>query len=522
MKYPFFRILPFLFFLIFNFGCDSSYPDKASAPDLEEITIAELHKNYKEGGYTAKEAVQEYLNRIKKYDENGPAINSVLTLNPRALSIADSLDKLLAEGAPLRPLHGVPVLLKDNIATGDGMPNTAGSAVMKDSKPEKDSFIVKKLRENGAIILGKVNLSEWANYHSDVSSSGWSALGGQTKNPYDVTRNPCGSSSGSGAAVAANFAMLSVGTETNGSIVCPSSANGIAGIKPTVGLLSRTGIIPIAETQDTPGPMARTLTDAVIMLNAMTGTDPEDERTKLSTEYEGLDYTEFLTEGAIEGKRLGLYKPSMGSNFRTDSVMNAAIEKLKELGAEIIEIDRIGDRSAGANSGLVLQYEFKDGINKYLEWLGENAPVKDFAEVVEKTLDSPLEMKYDHNIMKRALERGGLDSEEYRNALAAMLEATRKNGIDKVMDEHKLDAFIGISGGPAWKTDPINGDNYTTSSSSPAAMAGYPNISVPMGFIDGLPVGISFFGKAWSEPQLISIAFSFEQATKARRAPLLE
>lgn len=486
---------------------------------LEEATIAELHENYKNGTYTAKDVVEAYLERIEKYDQNGPKINSVITTNPDAIAIAEQLDKELAEGNIRGPLHGIPVLLKDNIDTRDKMANTAGARVMEGSMPVQDSYVAEKLRENGAIILGKANLSEWANFHSNNSSSGWSGLGGQTKNPYDITRNPCGSSAGSGASISANFAMLAIGTETNGSITCPSSANGLVGIKPTVGLLSRSGIIPISETQDTPGPMARTVTDAAIMLGTMVGVDERDSYTDASEGNYHTDYTQFLNEGALEGKKLGIFTPSIGSDHKTDTLMYETIRFLEEQGVSFVEIDQIGTRTAGRDSYNVLLYEFKDGVNKYLESLGDNATVKDLEEIIEWTLVDTPSMKFDHDILIQAQAKGDLNSEEYKEARARMLKETRENGIDKIMKEHDLDGFIGITGGPAWKTDHTNGDNFGTSSSSPAARAGYAAITVPMGFIDGLPVGLTFFGGAWMEPEMIEMAYSFEQLTKVRKAP---
>lgn len=486
---------------------------------LEEATIANLHENYKNGAYTAKDVVEAYLERIEKYDQNGPKINSVITVNPDAITIAEQLDQDLADGNLKGPLHGIPVLLKDNIDTKDKMANTAGARVMEGSMPVQDSYIVQKLRENGAIILGKVNLSEWANFHSNNSSSGWSGLGGQTKNPYDITRNPCGSSAGSGASISANFAMLAIGTETNGSITCPSSANGLVGIKPTVGLLSRSGIIPISETQDTPGPMARTVTDAAIMLGTMVGVDQRDSYTDASEGNYHTDYTQFLNEGMLEGKKLGIFKPSIGSDHKTDTLMYETIRFLEEQGVTFVEIDQIGARTTGRDSYNVLLYEFKDGINKYLESLGENATVKDLEEIIQWTLADPASMKFDHDILIQAQAKGDLNSEEYKEARARMLKETRENGIDKLMKKYKLDGFIGITGGPAWKTDHTNGDNFGTSSSSPAARAGYAAITVPMGFVDGLPVGLTFFGGAWMEPEMIEMAYSFEQLTKVRKAP---
>ncbi len=486
---------------------------------LEEATIAELHENYKKGTYTATDVVEAYLERIEQYDQSGPTINSVITINPDAIAIAEQLDQLMAEGNIKGPLHGIPVLLKDNIDTRDKMANTAGARAMEGSMPLQDAYIVEKLRESGAIILGKANLSEWANFHSRNSSSGWSGLGGQTKNPYDITRNPCGSSAGSGASVAANFAMLAIGTETNGSITCPSSANGLVGIKPTVGLLSRSGIIPISETQDTPGPMARTVTDAAIMLGTMVGIDERDSYTNASKGKVFRDYTQFLNARSLNGKRLGLYTPSIGSDHKTDSLMMQTIRLLKEQGVTIVEIDQIGANTAGRDSYNVLLYEFKDGVNKYLESLGDNATVKNLDEIIEKTLEDSIEMKFDHDILLQAQQKGELDSEEYIKARARMLKTTQEEGIDKLMKEHDLDGFVGITGGPAWKIDHTNGDNFGTSSSSPAARAGYAAITVPQGFIDGLPVGITFFGGAWMEPEMIQIAYSFEQLTKVRKAP---
>ena len=510
--------LPLIVLLVAFVACQPSQ-SKFDRLQLEEATIAELHKNYKNGAYTAKDVVEAYLERIEKYDQNGPKINSVITVNPDAIAIAEQLDQDLTDGNLKGPLHGISVLLKDNIDTKDKMANTAGARVMEGSMPVQDSYIVEKLRENGAIILGKVNLSEWANFHSNNSSSGWSGLGGQTKNPYDITRNPCGSSAGSGASISANFAMLAIGTETNGSITCPSSANGLVGIKPTVGLLSRSGIIPISETQDTPGPMARTVTDAAIMLGTMVGVDQRDSYTDASEGNYHTDYTQFLNEGMLEGKKLGIFKPSIGSDHKTDTLMYETIRFLEEQGVTFVEIDQIGARTTGRDSYNVLLYEFKDGINKYLESLGENATVKDLEEIIQWTLADPASMKFDHDILIQAQAKGDLNSEEYKEARARMLKETRENGIDKLMKEYELDGFIGITGGPAWKTDHTNGDNFGTSSSSPAARAGYAAITVPMGFVDGLPVGLTFFGGAWMEPEMIEMAYSFEQLTKVRKAP---
>jgi len=490
-----------------------------SPTELEEITINELHEGYENGDFTIAEVTRAYLQRIEDIDQSGPALNSILYVNPNALELAKELDEEWQSGNRRGPLHGIPVVLKDNVDTYD-MPTTAGARAMEGSVPPDDAFITKKLREAGAVILGKANLSEWANFHSSYSSSGWSGLGGQTHNPYDLTRNPCGSSAGSGAAVSANLAVMAIGTETNGSITCPSNANGVVGIKPTVGLLSRSGIIPISFTQDTPGPMTRTVTDAAISLGAMTGIDSTDAKTLASEGNFHTDYTQFLKADGLKGKRLGFWTGPVGRRFRVDSLMYQTIRFLEEQGAEIIELDEITKENVGGDSFQVLLYEFKDGLNEYFESLGDEAPVSTLDELVEVTLADSVEMQYfDHDLLIQASEKGDLDSEEYQEALERMLRVSRQEGIDRVMDEHNLDAIVSPTGGPAWKTDLTNGDNFSVSSSSPAARAGYPNITVPMGYIDGLPVGISFFGRAWSESVLIEIAYAFEQATQVRKAP---
>jgi len=391
---------------------------------------------------------------------------------------------------------------------------------MKDSYPSEDSPLAAQLRKAGAVILGKANLSEWANFHSSYSSSGWSGLGGQTKNPYDITRNPCGSSSGSGVAVAANLCVIAIGTETNGSIVCPSNNNGIVGIKPTVGLISRTGIIPISFTQDTGGPMARTVKDAAICLGVLTETDPLDSKTLAPERTAYGDYTQFLKTGGIRGKRIGYYKSALRDHVRLTRVMEEAVNYFKEQGATIVELEEILDREARDNSYQVLLFEFKDGLKKYFDRLGSDAPVKDLEDLIEKTFKDSIEMRYfDHEILKTAHAKGDLNSDEYKKAVETSTRLSREEGIDKIMDEHDLDAIIAPSGGPAWKTDLTNGDNFGISSSSPAAISGYPNISVPMGNIDGLPVGLSIFGRAWTESLLLEIAYSFEQGTKHRMTP---
>ncbi len=520
-------ILLFLIFTLIAFitsDCDSRETGSGLKVDevsswLEEITIAELRHAYNDGKYTIRDVVSGYLDRINEIDRQGPSLNSILMINPDALQIAEELDREMAEGRIRGPLHGIPVVLKDNIDTHDRMPATAGATALRNSFPEADSYVAMKLREAGAVIIGKSNLSEWANFRATNSSSGWSGIGGQTKNPYILDRNPCGSSSGSGVAVSANLCMLAIGTETNGSIVCPSNNNGIAGIKPTVGLISRRGIIPISFTQDTPGPMARTVEDAAICLGALTGIDPADSKSVASADKYPVDYTEFLRIDGLKGKRLGYYKKSSGFSDAVDILTEKAIEKMKQLGAEIIEVNE-GMGPGSGDSYQVLLYEFKDGLNKYLAGLDENVPVKNLRDLIEFNKHDTIELRYfNQKILEQAEEKGDLDSPEYKKALESMTRATREEGIDKIMDENKLDALIAPTGSPAWKTDLILGDHFTGSSSSPAAISGYPAITLPMGFINGLPVGITFFGRAWSEPLLIEMAYSFEQATKHRRTP---
>lgn len=514
------KILFPLLFLIFP-GCNQPNQQQSETFQFEEITIRELQQGYQKGGFTIKEVVQAYLNRIEQIDQNGPELNSYIYVNPNALSVAEQLDRELQEGSSRGVLHGIPVVLKDNIDTSD-MPTTAGSRFMEGSIPPDDAFIVQKLREQGAVILGKANLSEWANFHSDFSSSGWSGLGGQTRNPYDITRNPCGSSAGSGVAASANLAAITIGTETNGSIVCPSNANGIVGLKPTVGLWSRDGIIPISYHTDSAGPMVRTVRDAAILLGALAGSDPNDPMTEPSDQNRHEDYTQFLNEDGIEGKRIGFYTGPIGNHFRVDTLMNQSVEYFKEQGATIVEIEEITEGNIGGDAFQVLLYEFKDGLNNYFESLGENAQILNIEELAELTKQTPIETeKFDRSIITMAAEKGDLNSEEYQNALERMLTESRKNGIDRVMDEHNLDAIISPTGSPAWKTDLILGDNFTLSSSSPSARAGYPIITVPMGNIEGLPVGLSIFGKAWSEPVLLEIAYTYEQGTMHRIVPQL-
>lgn len=485
-----------------------------------EMDITQIQQGYKDGSFTVKELVQAYINRIEALDMNGPELHSVIMVNPEALQIAEELDKEIKEGKIRGPMHGIPVLLKDNIDTHDKMPCTAGSRALAKSFPLKDSYLVLKLREAGAVIIGKANLSEWANFRGELSSSGWSGVGGQAKNPYDLSRNPCGSSSGSAVAVSANLTMVAIGTETNGSIVCPSNANGIVGIKPTVGLVSRSGVIPISYTQDTPGPMARTVRDAAICLGAMTGVDQADGMTLASDGKSYTDYTQFLQDNALEGKRIGFFKESIGLNYKVDSLIYKAVEYMKSKGAVIIEIDRIADSKAEDYSFQVLLYEYKDGLNKYFQSLGAGAPIKSVEELIAFNKKDSVEMEfYNQRYLEMAQAKGDLNTAEYKEALAMMQKGMREDGIDRVMNLHRLDAIIAPTGSPAWNTDHTNGDSFQLGSSSPAALSGYPNISVPMGSVDGLPVGISFFGRAWSEPILLGIAYAYEMGTKHRMVP---
>src|SRR5436853_4376896 len=490
--------------------------------EFEEATVADLQDTQKSGKHTARSITESYLARIDEMDKHGPAVNAVIELNPEALAIADALDRERKEKGPRGPLHGIPVLIKDNIDTADKMMTTAGSLALLGSTPPKDAFIVERLRAAGAVILGKTTLSEWANFRSTHSASGWSGRGGQTRNPYALDRNPCGSSSGSGAAASANFTAIAVGTETDGSVVCPSSTCGLVGIKPTLGLVSRAGIIPIAHSQDTAGPMARTVTDAVVLLTAMTGIDARDAATSDSRGKGAADYTKFLDANGMKGARIGVARKSFGFNDRVDKLMADAIDVMKRLGAEIIDPADIETAGKFDDSEMeVLLYEFKADLNAYLATLGERAPVHSLKEIIafnEKNADK--EMPYfGQEIMLKAEAKGGLTDPAYRKALAKNLRMSRTDGIDAVMTKYKLDALVAPTGGPSWKTDLLNGDHFTGGFSTPTAVAGYPHITVPAGFIYGLPVGISFAGCAWSEPTLIKLAYAYEQATKHRRAP---
>ncbi len=513
---------PLLLFLLFIViaSCEQKREEtKATADYLEEITVVELQDGYTKGTFTAEQVVKDYLARIEAIDKKGPGINSILFVNPKAIELAKELDKERKEGKLRGPLHGIPVILKDNIDTQD-MPTTAGATVLRNSYPPKDSYITTQLKNAGAIIIAKANLSEWANFRGDMSSSGWSGVGGQTKNPYVLDRNPCGSSAGSGASIAASLAAFAIGTETNGSIVCPSNNNGLVGLKPTVGLLSRSGIIPISSTQDTPGPMARSVEDVAISLGALVGVDSSDSKTVVSAGKYLTDYTKSLKKDGLKGKRLGLLKSSLGYHAKVDTLMKQAVAQLKSQGAEIVELDFSMDRAANGSSFQVLLYEFNDGLTKYFASLGEKTPVKNLKELIAFNKKDSIELRYfDQKLLEMAAAKGDLSTKEYVDALALMWKATRENGIDKLLKENSLDALIAPTGSPAWKTDLIDGDHFIGGSSSMAAISGYPSITVPMGFIDELPVGISFFSTAWTESLLLEIAYSYEQSTKHRKAP---
>jgi amidase len=474
------------------------------------------------GKLTARALVENYLSRIEAVDKHGPAVNSIIELNPDALSIAAALDEERRTKGQRGPLHGIPILIKDNIDTADRMMTTAGSLALVGSIPAQDAFVAQKLREAGAVILGKTNLSEWANFRSSHSISGWSGRGGLTRNPYALDRNACGSSTGSGVAVAANLCVAAIGTETDGSIVCPSSINSIVGIKPTLGLVSRAGIIPIAHSQDTAGPMARTVADAVILLGALTGVDPRDPITRESTGKALTDYTKFLDANGLRGARLGIARKFFGFNDQVDKLMEAAIAAMKQLGAIIIDPADIPTQGKFDETEFeVLLYEFKTDLNAYLQSLGPAAPVKSLQEIIafnEKYREQEMPF-FGQDIFIKAEAKGPLTDSAYRKALEQNQRLTRKEGIDTVMQQHQLDAMIAPTGGPAWTTDLVNGDHFTGGFSSAAAVAGYPHITVPAGYVYGLPVGISFFGRAYSEPMLIKLAYAFEQATKHRRPP---
>lgn len=490
--------------------------------ELNEITIADLQAGLVSGKFTARGLTEKYLARIEAIDRQGPKLNSVIELNPEALAIADALDQERKEKGPRGSLHGIPILLKDNIDTADKMATTAGSLALVGSKPPADAFLVKRLRKAGVVLLGKTNLSEWANMRSSRSTSGWSGRGGLTRNPWALDRNTSGSSSGSGVAVAANLCAAAVGTETDGSIVSPSSINGIVGIKPTVGLVSRTGVIPISHTQDTAGPMARTVRDAAILLGALVGIDEEDEATAASAGKTVVDYTQTLDPQGLQGARIGVARNFFGFHEAVDQLMTVALAVLKEQGATLIDPTPLPNMGAiGRAENAVLHYELKADLNAYLARLGPAAPIRTLADAIafnEQHRDRELPY-FGQEIFLTAEAMGPLTDPEYLAALATCRRLSRSEGIDAVMDEHRLDALIAPTEGPAWVTDLITGDRFLGGSSSAAAVAGYPSVTVPAGYVFGLPVGISFFGRAWSEPTLLKLAYAFEQATNHRQPP---
>ena len=487
--------------------------------ELNEITIEELQQKMQSGALTSKAITELYLKRIDAIDKNGPALKSVIEINPDAISIAENLDKERKEGKIRGALHGIPVLIKDNIDTADKMMTTAGSLALEGHKASKDAFIVKKLRETGAVILGKTNLSEWANFRSSRSSSGWSSRGGQTKNPCVLDRNPCGSSSGSGAAVAANLCAVAIGTETDGSIIAPASYCGIVGIKPTVGLWSRSGIIPISATQDTAGPMTRTVKDAAILLGALAEADEEDAVTKNSIDKTRKDYTQFLNSNGLQGKRIGIEKKFLEGHEGVVFLYKQAIDLLKSKGATIIEVELLKKTGElGDAEFKVLQYEFKDGLNRYLA--NTNATVKTLKDVIafNKANEAKVMPYFKQETLESSEEKGDLNSKEYTDALKSSLSSRKI--IDDMMKENQLDAIAGTSIGPANCIDLVNGDYWTGFYfCPPAAMAGYPHITVPMGTLHELPVGLSFMTGAYKEDELLKIAYAYEQASKKRAAP---
>ncbi|MFV8335569.1 amidase [Flavobacterium sp. RSP29] len=500
-----------------------SVEDSNEVFELDEETIGGLREKLASGKYTSEQLVQLYLKRINAIDKNGPQLNSVIEINPDAVAIAVVMDKEMKAGKIRGPLHGIPVLIKDNIDTADKMQTTAGSLAMVGNIASKDAFVVKKLREAGAIIIGKTNLSEWANFRSTQSCSGWSSRGGQTKNPYILDHNPCGSSAGSGTAVSANLCVVAVGTETDGSIVCPASVNGIVGIKPTVGLVSRSGIIPISKTQDTAGPMARTVTDAAILLGVMAAVDQDDAVTLESKGKAQKDYTNFLDVNALKGKRIGVEKKPQGNNKYINALLDDAIDLLKKQGAVIIEIDYLDKINAlGQAEFEVLQYEFKDGLNNYLATA--NAKVKNLKEVIDfnRSNEDKAMPYFKQETLESSNLKKGLDDKKYTEALTVSFEGS-KGILDRVFKENKLDAICGITMGPACSIDVIYGDRWGGYSlTSPAAASGYPHITVPNGMVYDLPVGLSFFGIPYTEGELIGLGYAYEQASKKRLKPGLK
>ena len=495
----------------------------AAAPfELEEATIAQLQAEMGAGTHTARSLAEAYLGRIEAID---PSLRSVIEVNPDAVAIAVALDSERKAKGPRGPLHGIPVVIKDNVATADRMATTAGSLALVGARAPRDSAVAERLRTAGAVILGKTNLSEWANFRSSRSSSGWSGRGGQCRNPYALDRSPCGSSSGTGAAVAANLAAVGVGTETDGSIVCPSAINSLVGIKPTVGLVSRAGIVPISHTQDTAGPMARSVADAATLLSALAGVDPRDAATAAGRDKVAADYTAFLDPDGLKGARIGVARAKFfGYSPEADALVEAALAAMKRLGAVIVDPADIPHAGEFDDAEFeVLLYEFKADLNAYLAEWAPGAPVRTLADVIafnERHRDR--EMPYfGQETMEKAEKKGPLTEKGYLKALKRCRELSRAKGLDAVMTAHRLDAIVAPTGGPAWTIDLVNGDHFLGASSTPAAVSGYPSVTVPAGYAFGLPVGLSFLGRAWSEGTLIRLAHAFEQGTKLRRPPRL-
>ena len=491
--------------------------------ELDEADIAQMQSWMATGRYSSRQLTELYIQRIEQLDRKGPSLSSIAEVNPDALTIADALDRERKATGPRGPLHGIPIVVKDNIDTGDRMMTTAGSLALEGSSARRDAFAIERLRAAGAVILAKTNLSEWANFRSTKSTSGWSARGGQVRNPYALDRNPCGSSSGTGTAVAANLAAAGVGTETDGSIVCPSGAAALVGIKPTVGRVSRSGIIPISHSQDTAGPMARTVGDAAILLEAMSGRDPDDPATTVMASGKPFDRGAALTGGALKGARIGVArKRYFGYSPATDRLVQTAIVKLEELGAVIVDPVEIATAAQLDECELeVLLYEFKADLNKYLGARSSTEPVRSLSDLIafnerERAREMPF---FGQELFEMSQKKGPLTDAAYRRAHATCRNRARTLGIDATIAKYKLDAIVAPTGSPAWPTDLVNGDHFLGASSTPAAVAGYPNITVPVGEVYGLPVGISFMGRAWSETRLVALAYTFEQATKHRRGP---
>jgi amidase len=496
-------------------GLEAAVPGQG--PELKEATVAGLQVGLAAGRWTAEELVQGYLRRIRAIDQSGPRLNSVIELNPKAQAIARGLDAERKAGKVRGPLHGIPVLIKDNIDTADAMRTTAGSLALAHAPvPREDAFIVQKLRKAGAVILGKTNLSEWANLRSTRSSSGWSGRGGQTRNPYALDRSPSGSSSGSAAAVAASLCALAVGTETDGSVVSPANANGIVALKPTVGLLSRSGIIPISHTQDTAGPMARTVRDAAILLGVLAGSDPKDAATGEADARREADYTRFLVRDGLQGVRLGVVKNLLGQHAQVDAVIRPALEVLKAQGASLVDVE-LKSASYEDAEFEVLLYEFKADLNAYLA--GRGGPVRDLVGLMafneaHRREEMPF---FGQELLQQAQAKGPLSEAAYGKALATCAQARRD--ILDLLGGQQLQALVGPTGGPAWLIDPVNGDSSGLSFSTPAAVAGCPHLTVPAGAAFGLPLGLSFVGAPWQEGQLIKFAYVYEQATLRRSPP---